>query len=419
MKKIFRQEVLDAVSAPFHGPIILARPVSSWVLAGAATLIVSSVLIYLSLGSYTKRVSTVGMLAPAHGFIRIVPPLNGVVTDRRVEEGQHVRQGQVLFTISDERRQLTGSEVKKVSDLRAETQQQRRETLLKAKALAEQVQYQAMRAARERLSSLRQDIRRNKQEGALLAQRKDEAQRVLDRYRSLAQSGYIAELGLQEKKDQVALLEGQLLELLRQGEESLRQVTGVEDELRQIPLRAQIRHAELDRDLAALSQEVVDAEMRDNYVVTAPADGVVTGITVELGQAVSGQAIALLLPSTGGVVAHLFPTSRAIGFIQPGQKVWIRLQAYPYQKFGQYPGTVIDVTRSSLPPDSFFKPPLPELQEYVYRVTVRLEKQVVSLKERDIPLLPGMVLEADIEQDRRRLIQWVLEPLQVVGTYIS
>ena len=111
--------------------------------------------------------------------------------------------------------------------------------------------------------------------------------------------------------------------------------------------------------------------------------------------------------------------SSAIGFIRPGQPVLLRYQAFPYQKFGHYQGEVASVARSALTQDELARRSSgrstdQHADQPVYPVTVRLQSQTATAYGQPIALQPGMQLEADILIERRRLIEWVLEPLFTV-----
>lgn len=171
--------------------------------------------------------------------------------------------------------------------------------------------------------------------------------------------------------------------------------------------------AVFQRDLAALEQEQVETEARGALAVSAPVTGVVATQLVKPGQAVqAGQPLLSLLPGNGTLEAELLVPSRAIGFIEPGDRVLLRYQAYPYQKFGHQQGRVARISRSALNQG--------ELQtllgsatqsEPLYRVTVRLAKQAITAYGKPELLKPGMALEADVLGEKRRLIEWVFEPL--------
>jgi membrane fusion protein len=150
-------------------------------------------------------------------------------------------------------------------------------------------------------------------------------------------------------------------------------------------------------------------------VITAPADGTVTTILAQVGQsATPGTPLLSILPAGAELEAHLLVPTRAAGFIRQDQTVALRYQAFPYQRFGHYLGEVREVGRTILQPQEAALP-LP-VQEPVYRITVKLPAQRVQAYGQSLALQSGMVLDADIWVDRRRLIEWVVGPLlSVVG----
>jgi len=134
----------------------------------------------------------------------------------------------------------------------------------------------------------------------------------------------------------------------------------------------------------------------------------------------------LKLLETEGLVRRvhggaLLVPSRAIGFIEPGSRVVLRYQAFPYQKFGQQYGRVTDISRSALsPPDiAALMGQQAQQQEPLYRIQVKLDSQQISVYGKPEPVKPGMALEADILMERRRLIEWVFEPLYGVARHLA
>ncbi len=191
----------------------------------------------------------------------------------------------------------------------------------------------------------------------------------------------------------------------------------LESELKDLPLKSQAQIANIERNMAAVGQQLAEAEARREMVITAPQSGTVTAVQAERGGSVNTTVPLLsIIPAGAELEAHLFSPSRAVGFLQTGQRVRLRYQAYPYQKFGHHEGRVETISRSALSPGE-----LPAqfagltslfgATEPVYRIIVSLERQAVTAYGRPIPLQPGMQLEADVLIERRRLIEWVLDPL--------
>ena len=140
-------------------------------------------------------------------------------------------------------------------------------------------------------------------------------------------------------------------------------------------------------------------------VIRAPEDGVVTAVLADKGASVSpGSALASLLPAGAQLRAEHFAPSSAVGFVRPPRQVQLRYQAFPYQKFGHHVGRVLQISRSAITPNK-------EGAEPVYRVLVELNAQAITAYGKAEPLRPGMLLEADILGERRRLYEWLLEPL--------
>jgi len=144
----------------------------------------------------------------------------------------------------------------------------------------------------------------------------------------------------------------------------------------------------------------------------APAAGIVTTVLVEPGQMVTpGTPLATIIPAHSILEAHLYSPSRSIGFVRAGQEVLLRYLAYPHQKFGMYRASVTSVSRNPMTPAELGFTPPDGSREPVYRIRVALEGQAIRAYGRLEPLQPGMQLEADILLDRRRLIEWIFEPL--------
>src|SRR5512132_1634963 len=126
------------------------------------------------------------------------------------------------------------------------------------------------------------------------------------------------------------------------------------------------------------------AEARRRIVIPAPQDGTVTAIQAEPGgRADTTVPLLSIVPTGSKLEAQLFSPSRAIGFVRPGQRVRLRYQAFPYQKFGQYEGIVAFVSRSAISPGELTQQlagltSLYRANEPVYCITVSLAHQPVT-----------------------------------------
>ena len=168
--------------------------------------------------------------------------------------------------------------------------------------------------------------------------------------------------------------------------------------------------------IADIDQQVANAEARRSVEVRAPGSGRVTAIAGHPGQTIAtGARLLTIVPSEGQMEAELLAPSNAIGFVRPGQRVLLRYSAYPYQKFGQYGGTVTEVSHAALQPEDLralmpSSSPAGQAKTF-YRVTVEPDRQSVTAYGRAEPLMASMQVDAHIILERRPIYQWILEPL--------
>lgn len=117
-----------------------------------------------------------------------------------------------------------------------------------------------------------------------------------------------------------------------------------------------------------------------------------------------------LLPHHLALQAELLVPPEAIGFVQVGQQVQLRLSAFPYQKFGLHTGQIKHIAQTSINNQEAASSPI-AYKGTAYMVTVSLDKQTVSAFGQELPLKTGMTLQADIKLAPRALWEWLMEPL--------
>ena len=413
MTSLFRPEVLERRQRDWLGNIQLTRPVSLTVLTVLVVVVAVVLVVFLSLGQYTSKARISGVLVPDQGVIRLMAPQGAVVLESHVAEGLAVQKGAVLYVLAVGQVTLSGDTQAAVQTSLAAREHSLQRTLQQRLAL-DQAQLQAN--ARQ-LVDMRREVASLVLEVDLQRQRLSLAEQAQARLESLRADKFVSAAQVQTKTEDVLGLKAVLQALERQRSAQLREVATLEAQARELPLRAQAQRGEIERDMALLAQQGAENEARQRLVVRAPQDGVVTGVLAATGQTVTpGVALASLLPLGAKLQAHLFAPSRAVGFVRPEQRVQLRYQSFPYQKFGQQTGTVVQVSRSPL-----LAPELAGLAlqaaaaigiaEPMYRITVQLDQQSVAAYGQAQPLAPGMQLEADVLLDRRRLIEWLFEPV--------
>jgi membrane fusion protein len=412
-RSLFRQEVLKARQTSWLGEIAVASPLANWVMLVLTAALGATVVLFLALGRYTRRESVVGQLVPSGGLLGIAAPGPGTLTQILVRDGDHVKAGDVLAEISSNQDNSTLGDTHLLVGHQLQLQRQRLESDL---ATQQQLATQQIDALRDKARLLQAQLAQVTDQVGLQKQQVVGAQALLDRIRPLGAKGYVSALQIQQQEATMLEARTQYKALIRQQLDASQALAVVRQQMDQLPLDASTRQNDTQRQLAAIEQSVAQNEAQRAVLLRAPRDGTVSAVIAKAGQTVTAaQPLLSVLPAGSRLQALLLVPSRAIGFVEPGSRVVLRYEAFPYQKFGQQYGRVTDISRSALSPAEVGALVGQQAREPLYRVQVDLDHQSVPAYGRVEPLRAGMALQADILMERRSLIEWVFEPLYGIG----
>lgn len=415
---LFRREALEQKRTQWLGTVVLAPRRTHRIFTAAAATAALAILALLFFAGYTRTARVTGWLVPAEGLVRVFTPQPGIVTALYVKEGQQVHKGERLLTLSSEVQSsaLGGTQTEIVRRI-----EERRRSLREQRDKHQQLVAHQEKTLAQRIDALTREHEQIGQEIALQRARAGLAAQNVARNRALRKQNFVSDAGLQQIEAAHLEQAGRVATLERDRTAKARERLALESELQELPFKAQAESAALEREIVAIEQELAATEARRELIVVAPYDGTVTAVLAEAGgQAGTGSPLLSIVPAGSALHAHLYSPSRAVGFVKPGQRVLLRYQAFPYQKFGHYEGVVTSVSRSPLSPAEL-PAQLSGLldasgsKEPVYRVTVGLEKQAIRAYGSEIPLQPGTQLEADVALETRKLFEWVLDPLYTVS----
>ena len=411
---LFRAAALEAQRIQSHGDIVMSQPMTYKVLAVIAALMGSALIVFAYFGSYTKRTTVIGQVMPNSGLVKLYVQQPGIVVEEHVVEGKPVEKDDILFVLSSERKSSTMGETQAAITEQARLRQRSlREQLLKTKQLAS-LEQDALQA---RIAALQQEL--PKLEALIDGQkhRIELAEQGFERYGQLSKEGYVTQDQLIQKQAELLDQRARLENLERERIVTSRNLNDAENQLEALPIKYDNQLAEISRGIANTEQELSESEARRRLVVIATESGIATAITARKGQVVDGsKPLVSIIPKGAELQAHLYAPTRAVGFIRPGDVVRIRYQAFPFQKFGQYTGKVSTVattalTSAELTGSNVFAGGGPTGGEPLYRIAVTLDSQTITAYGNPMPLQAGMLLDADILQETRRLYEWILEPL--------
>jgi membrane fusion protein len=404
---LFRQEAIDAQRDHLFGEVSLVKPLPVWMFTALALTFGVLLLAFLFWGQYSRRERVDGFLDLDEGVARIQVKDAGTLADIYVHEGDEVDAGAMLAKVTYERGTKGGTSA---SQLVANELNERMAGLAREQLQAIKLGEQQAEQVKRRIADLEKELMQIDVEMKLQRTRIASAQELADRYQQLASDKFVSDIVAQQKRDDVTDQQVKLEGLKRQRTTIERDLRSAAVDIRSAETRTQGQVEQLKRQSSELQQNLVQEESSRESVLRAPVSGVVTNIALNRGQSVSADAaFATIVPKGGGLHAQLLVPTRAIGFVQPGQAVELRYEAFPYQRFGQYRGKVIGASRTVWSAGERMGPLA--AREPVYRVDVELAQQQVGIGEQHFELRPGMLVNADILLERRSVFEWLFEPV--------
>jgi membrane fusion protein len=400
-----------AAAVAFHGSTFGSTRVIDGVPVGALTALLTTIVIaavaFGVLGQYARRESVQGYLEPDRGAIRVFAPRGGVVTAIRVADGQSVGRDDVLFNVVDLQSLPDGGDADREMLARYAAE---RALLTEARAREpRRVAFERDGLERQR-ATLDRQIADSAQLIVAQTEQSELAERQLDALGALHARGAIATIEWLAQRDRL-LQPRERLQTTRQGRERLiGERAAIVAQLARAPLVSADRMAELDERLSSIERSEVALRARRGYEVRAPISGRVVNVLRKVGDpAAPNDAAVTLIADDSTLVGRMLIPSSAIGFVEPKQIVRIRYDAFPHQHFGVQRAIVRDVARTPLFPGDTFGPL--RIAAPAYPATIELERQSIAVTARAIPLRSGMTFDADVVLERRRIVEWVFEPL--------
>jgi len=405
---LFRREVLEARRNDFLGIIEIGPARYGRTFAGCALACVAAIACFITFARYTRHERVEGQLVPSAGLLELSAPSTGTITRCLVREGEQVVEGQPIAEVRAALDSIA------LGDTRALIDERLREQLA---ALDSDMAQQHSRVAQQRrgidsrIELLQRQLDLIETQRSLKDQQVAAAAALLDRLRPLREKGVLGAFEWDQRESAVLDAKMQLKAIVLQRLDVERGLGQARAELEQLPLDAAAKANEIGRKRADVAQSIARNAADRALLVRAPRPGTVTDLGVSDGQAIhAGQHLASLIPAGSELVAELWLPTRAAGFVVAGDRVVLRLHAFPYQKFGSQSGRVLDIGRSATTTLELERLRGMHSGEPMYRVMVALDAQDVRAQGRSLPLRTSMTLDADILIDRQRVIDWIAAP---------
>ncbi|WP_051943814.1 MULTISPECIES: HlyD family efflux transporter periplasmic adaptor subunit [Luteibacter] len=408
---LFRKEVFQSRQHRWLGSPRIVAPVPQRYAALAAVAFALGVLLWLCIGTYTRRVPAVGRLVPSKGLLSVSAQTPGTVVDVFVSVGQVVSKGSPLVVVSGERKSsalgntsagIVATLTADQSRLTADLDSAKELSASQAAALRLQLQTNA-----DQLSRL--DAQVDLQKSQIELQKT-----MLDKIAPLLDKGYVSALQVQQQKAQLLTSRTDLESLYRQRSDVVQQRNTASAQLAQLSMQLSEKLSDVGGRLSSSRQALAAAEVDRSTVLPAPGEGVVSSVLIKPGETAGpNQALVTIVPKGARLQAQLLVASEAVGFVRKGTPVMLRVRAFPFQKFGVVKGMVDQVSTSALSPeDAAMLLHQPQVQqEPMYLIDVNVPQQDIEAYGERRAMHAGMVVDADLLLDKRRIIEWIFEPL--------
>jgi membrane fusion protein len=365
------------------------------------TLIVSA--------EYTRRISALGWLNYSPAQSVVVARQDGMILDVQGHTGQRVKKGDRLVTMTMSR---SSSETRDIAAVVLEKLRAERDSLVEQVISEKELDRQERDSLGSSVLRARKNIARLDESISVASQRLDLAKRNRDRAVEAAMKQALSQKAVDDSDDAYLAAKLGLVALHNTLSAERGQLASLTSDLGSRPIKLEQRIAQLQRQMITLDQRIAGAEALRDELFEAPMDGVITSVDVEPGEFVNaGKPLVSIRPPGAELRAELLVPTRASGFIEPGMVVSLRYDAFPYEKFGNFTGIVSEVDRLVVTSKNGQFPI--SVDGPVHRVRVVLDSQVVvdDRRGRPISLQPGMTLRADVQQERKRIVEWIVDPL--------
>lgn len=415
-------------------PASAAPRVAAWLLMSFAFL----ALLWSVFGRIDVVASAHGRIVPNEGSKIVQPIETATIKAIRVIDGQSVKAGDVLVELDAT---MAVADVARVAaDLTAARLQARRAHALldgmatgrlpsigtvadiPAERIAQEQrildgQYGELQARLARidaeiakreaeLRSTQQIVRKLEQTAPIARQRAQDFKDLVEK-NFISRHGYLEKEQVRiEQEGELATQESRLSELAASLEEGRRQRTALIAETRRSALDSL---NEAEQKISAYEQELVKSETRGRLMtLVASVEGTIQQLAVHTvgGVVTPAQTLMVVVPRDNALEVEAFLENKDIGFVEAGQEAEVKVETFPFTKYGTIHATITHVSRDAINDEKL---------GLIYSTRARLERSTMQVDGKTVNLSAGMVVTVEIKTDKRRVIEYFLSPLMQYG----
>ncbi|MER2496529.1 HlyD family efflux transporter periplasmic adaptor subunit [Vibrio neptunius] len=405
---MFRKEVFEAKKQSLYGEVILTQPKRLKLICTISCTLMLVFLIFVSQLEYNKKETVRGYLVPEKGVINVFPERDGVIRDLYVSEGDIIHKDDALFMLKTNKSNIDGQSldlmtIKSLVDEKAKFIEET-ETSIRIDDINYFSASKQKKAYTNGLIALNNMIDINKE----LIESKE---KKLIKNKKLLIDGNISSITYDSfREDYLKTLESDA-RLKFEVSEQEKELALVQSVLSAHQDNIKIKKSKLRRQVDAIDLEIERLRANDQFMQRSFNMGTVSSVQAYPGKrVVSSMPVVTLLPIDSTLVLEVFLPTKAAGFVKKNDDIVIRFDAFPHEKYGVIHGEIMSIDKTLLSsqamPSSF------QSRGEFYLVKATLDKQVIEMDGETLQLKPGLEAEVDIILNKRKVIDWFLDPIR-------
>ncbi|EKN3608759.1 HlyD family secretion protein [Yersinia enterocolitica] len=384
---------------PF-GNVLIADTIPQRITIIISIVMCITILLFLSLVSYTQRINVSGIVFPDKGIISIKSKKSGVIKCIFKSSGDSVNKNEklVLVDSSSSTHYFSNNEdsyqalLSKLNNINDERNKDNIENIMMKKNSIEKQKKQTENSIlimENQLKLLDESIKAEKTsfEKIEKAYRKN--------YVSAIEKNS-AETQLIDKKIRRQSIYNDLITKKMQIDDLKQELADLDNKINDI-------RSENDKDYIQSLMQLYGYASETESIIRAPSSGYISGQLKNMGDYVNiGDNVLTIIPhgSINQVIAFITPD--IIGEVKKGKKVTIKYDSYPYQRFGVDHGIIVDISRVPMQPSDIYDSYGLKVDKSSFKVVIKITNH-----KNKIILIPGMSLKLSMPTRTETLMKWL------------
>ncbi|HBR1245447.1 TPA: HlyD family secretion protein [Klebsiella quasipneumoniae subsp. similipneumoniae] len=422
LRKIYRKEAIEYKKHHWKGKALLLAGLPAWLIALLSFAFLAILITTTIFCTFTQRIDVRGEVITLPHSVNVYAPQQGFVISQYAKVGDLVAKGQPLYEIDISRNTTTGNVSTAQIEVINEKIANAEDIITKLSHNKEETRLSLDKQLKTINDSLKETNRMlvNAQTG--LKKMHDN----LSSYDKYLRDGLIT-------KDQYNYQHSLYFQQQSTYQSLVSQKMQLESQVTQLNSDKITKTADFDNQISSqenlindYKNQLVESNANDNVIIKATTEGRIKSLAVTKGQMVDkGSSLAQIKP-TGDIEYYLilWLPNNSIPYVKPGDVINIRYDAFPSDKFGQFPGKILSI--SSVPTSR------QELSEYtnvnngtnqqelaLYKTIVKIENKTFNYNGKTLSLSNGLKAQAVVFLEERPLYMWMFTPVYKITQSIT